>query len=155
MSGQVSLESSRIRFPSEGFLKRFKGSGLQMSDFPPISETRGRIRKDIFANGGSKSATESEMKVCQDRSIEKGLGVEGGREIRDSSSGISTWEDRPSRSSSPRRRKAPNSSQPPSAGSPPSRFAQHQYTRSPSQDFRLFGPSPWKILATTYEKMGS
>ena len=28
------------------------------------------------------------------------------------------------------------------------------YTRSPSQDFRLFGPRPWKILAT-YEKMGS
>ena len=28
------------------------------------------------------------------------------------------------------------------------------YTRSPSQDFRLFGPRPWKILAT-YEKVGS
>ena len=27
-------------------------------------------------------------------------------------------------------------------------------TRSPSQDFRLFGPRPWKILAT-YEQMGS
>ena len=26
------------------------------------------------------------------------------------------------------------------------------YTRSPSLDFRLFGPRPWKILATTYEK---
>ena len=26
------------------------------------------------------------------------------------------------------------------------------YTRSPSQDFRLFGPRPWKILATTYDK---
>ena len=26
------------------------------------------------------------------------------------------------------------------------------YTRSPSQDFRLFGPRPWKILAT-YEKL--
>ena len=26
------------------------------------------------------------------------------------------------------------------------------YTRSPLQDSRLFGPSPWKILATTYEK---
>ena len=26
------------------------------------------------------------------------------------------------------------------------------YTGSPSQDFRLFGPRPWKILATTYEK---
>ena len=26
------------------------------------------------------------------------------------------------------------------------------YTRSPSQDFRLFGPRPWNILATTYEK---
>ena len=25
------------------------------------------------------------------------------------------------------------------------------YTRSPSQEFRLFGPRPWKILATTYE----
>ena len=25
------------------------------------------------------------------------------------------------------------------------------YTRSPSQDFRLFGPRPWNILATTYE----
>ena len=29
-----------------------------------------------------------------------------------------------------------------------------EYTRSPSQDFRLFGPRPWKILAT-YEQMGS
>ena len=26
------------------------------------------------------------------------------------------------------------------------------YTRSPSQDFRLFGPRPWKILATIYDK---
>ena len=26
------------------------------------------------------------------------------------------------------------------------------YTRSPLQDSRLFGPSPWKILAATYEK---
>ena len=26
------------------------------------------------------------------------------------------------------------------------------YTRSPLEDSRLFGPSPWKILATTYEK---
>ena len=26
------------------------------------------------------------------------------------------------------------------------------YTRSPLQDSRLFGPSPWKILATTYEQ---
>ena len=25
-----------------------------------------------------------------------------------------------------------------------------RYTRSPSQDFRLFGPRPWKILAITY-----
>ena len=25
-------------------------------------------------------------------------------------------------------------------------------TRSPSQDFRLFGPRPLKILATTYDK---
>ena len=29
------------------------------------------------------------------------------------------------------------------------------YTRSPSQDFRLFGPRPWKILATTYEQKDS
>ena len=29
------------------------------------------------------------------------------------------------------------------------------YTRSPLQDSRLFGPRPWKILATTYEQMGS
>ena len=27
-----------------------------------------------------------------------------------------------------------------------------KYTRSPLQDSRLFGPSPWKILATTYEQ---
>ena len=27
-----------------------------------------------------------------------------------------------------------------------------QYTRSPLEDSRLFGPSPWKVLATTYEK---
>ena len=27
-----------------------------------------------------------------------------------------------------------------------------RYTRSPSHDFRLFGPRPWKILATTYEQ---
>ena len=26
------------------------------------------------------------------------------------------------------------------------------YTRSPLEDSRLFGHSPWKILATTYEK---
>ena len=31
----------------------------------------------------------------------------------------------------------------------------YTYTRSPLQDSRLFGPSPWKILATTYEQMGS
>ena len=30
-----------------------------------------------------------------------------------------------------------------------------RYTRSPLEDSRLFGPSPWKFLATTYEKMGS
>ena len=30
-----------------------------------------------------------------------------------------------------------------------------EYTRSPSQDFRLFGPRPWKILTTAYEQMGS
>ena len=29
------------------------------------------------------------------------------------------------------------------------------YTRSPLEDSRLFGPSPWKTLATTYEQMGS
>ena len=29
------------------------------------------------------------------------------------------------------------------------------YTQSPLQDSRLFGPRPWKILATTYEQMGS
>ena len=33
-------------------------------------------------------------------------------------------------------------------------FDSRGYTRSPSQDFRLFGPRPWKILATTYEKNG-
>ena len=26
------------------------------------------------------------------------------------------------------------------------------YTRSPLEDSRLFGPSPWKVLATTYDK---
>ena len=29
------------------------------------------------------------------------------------------------------------------------------YTQSPLQDSRLFGPRPWKILATTYKQMGS
>ena len=29
------------------------------------------------------------------------------------------------------------------------------YTRSPSQDFRLFGPRPWVTLATTYGRIGS
>ena len=29
------------------------------------------------------------------------------------------------------------------------------YPRSPLQDSRLFGPSPWKILAATYEQMDS
>ena len=29
------------------------------------------------------------------------------------------------------------------------------YPRSPLQDSRLLGPSPWKILATTYEQIGS
>ena len=29
------------------------------------------------------------------------------------------------------------------------------YTRSPLEDSRLFGPRPWKLLATTYEQMGS
>ena len=33
--------------------------------------------------------------------------------------------------------------------------ASEPYTRSPLEDSRLFGPSPWKILATTYEQMGS
>ena len=28
-----------------------------------------------------------------------------------------------------------------------------EYTRSPLEDSCLFGPSPWKILATTYEQM--
>ena len=28
------------------------------------------------------------------------------------------------------------------------------YSRSPLDDSRLFGPSPWKILATTYEQKG-
>ena len=27
-----------------------------------------------------------------------------------------------------------------------------RYTRSPLEDSRLFGPSPWKMLATTYKK---
>ena len=30
--------------------------------------------------------------------------------------------------------------------------ARSEYTRSPLEDSRLFGPSPWNILATTYEK---
>ena len=29
------------------------------------------------------------------------------------------------------------------------------YTRSPLEDSRLFGPSPWKVLVATYEQMGS
>ena len=28
----------------------------------------------------------------------------------------------------------------------------YYYTRSPLEDSRLFGPSPWKVLAATYEK---
>ena len=28
------------------------------------------------------------------------------------------------------------------------------YTRSPLEDSRLFGPSPWKIVAATYEQLG-
>ena len=36
-----------------------------------------------------------------------------------------------------------------------SRSAAKGYARSPSEDSRLFGPSPWKILATTGEKKGS
>ena len=35
--------------------------------------------------------------------------------------------------------------------SPPTPY----YTQSPLQDSHLFGPRPWKILATTYEQMGS
>ena len=31
-------------------------------------------------------------------------------------------------------------------------FGRLPYTRSPLEDSRLFGPSPWKILATTYEQ---
>ena len=31
----------------------------------------------------------------------------------------------------------------------------HDYTRSPLKDSRLFGPSPWKILAATYEHNNS
>ena len=31
----------------------------------------------------------------------------------------------------------------------------YYYTKSPLQDSRLFGPRPWKILATTDEQMGS
>ena len=33
--------------------------------------------------------------------------------------------------------------------------ALHTYAQSPLEDSRLFGPSPWKILATTYEQMDS
>ena len=29
---------------------------------------------------------------------------------------------------------------------------QYEYTRSPLEDSRLFGPSPWKILAATNKK---
>ena len=29
------------------------------------------------------------------------------------------------------------------------------YTQSPLQDSRLLGPRPWKVLAATYEQMGS
>ena len=29
------------------------------------------------------------------------------------------------------------------------------YTQSPLQDSRLLGPRPWRILAATYEQMGS
>ena len=39
-------------------------------------------------------------------------------------------------------------------GRPRCRLRAASYTRSPSQDFRLFGPSPWKILATAYETNG-
>ena len=28
----------------------------------------------------------------------------------------------------------------------------NEYTQSPSQDFRFFGPRPWKVLAATYDK---
>ena len=32
------------------------------------------------------------------------------------------------------------------------RLPRPRYTRSPLEDSRLFGPSPWKILAAAYEK---
>ena len=35
------------------------------------------------------------------------------------------------------------------------RITAQYYTRSPLQDSRLFGPRPWKVLATTYKKIGS
>ena len=31
--------------------------------------------------------------------------------------------------------------------------AGRRYTRSPLKDSRLFGPCPWKVLATTYEQI--
>ena len=31
-------------------------------------------------------------------------------------------------------------------------YVLQRYTRSPLQDSRLFEPSPWEILATTYEQ---
>ena len=34
-------------------------------------------------------------------------------------------------------------------------YYSHPYTRSPLQDSRLLGPRPWKVLAATYEQMGS
>ena len=34
----------------------------------------------------------------------------------------------------------------------PSHSRRRAYARSPFEDSRLFGPSPWKILATTYEQ---
>ena len=33
----------------------------------------------------------------------------------------------------------------------PKHLARPLYTRSPLEDSRLFGPSPWKILAATYD----
>ena len=35
-------------------------------------------------------------------------------------------------------------------GARPEKAMAWQYTRSPLEDSRLFGPSPWKFLATTY-----
>ena len=44
---------------------------------------------------------------------------------------------------------------PDGAGARSRRAAPSLHPVSPLEDSRLFGPSPWKILATTYEKMDS